>query len=103
MRIAHLREAVVAGELVRRYVDARVIGGFAVADPEGRRVFQACGVGREDSRARWVDFERASAIPSETITISYDSYRNLVARGIIATPIAPRHPQPFPGFVPDPA
>lgn len=58
---------------------------------------------REESQARWVNFERASETPSETITICYDSYRNLVARGIITTPVAPREPQPFPGFVPDPA
>ncbi len=50
---------------------------------------------------RHTDFRRASTRPVETITIYYDSYRNLVARGVI--PSAPRPPQPFPGgFVPDP-
>jgi len=58
---------------------------------------------REESRVHWVDFERASEQPVESITIYYDSYRNLVARGIVTAPIAPRNPQPFPGFVPDPA
>jgi hypothetical protein len=57
---------------------------------------------REESHARRVDFERASEHPSETITIHYDSYRNLVARGVLSAPVAPRHPNPFPGFVPDP-
>lgn len=56
---------------------------------------------RETSPVRWTEFERASSHPAETITIYYDSYRNLVARGILA-PDTPRHPQPFPGFVPDP-
>jgi hypothetical protein len=54
---------------------------------------------REDSQARFVDFERATPQPVETITIHYDSHHNLVARGII---VAARAPQAFPGFVPDP-
>ena len=58
---------------------------------------------REESRAQWVGFERASDSPAEVIAIHYDSYRNLVARGVLAAPVAPRHPNPFPGFVPDPA
>jgi hypothetical protein len=59
------------------------------------------GHGRsEASPARQVEFERASSHPAETITIHYDSHRNLVALGVIRE--APRHPRPFPGFVPDP-
>jgi hypothetical protein len=54
---------------------------------------------REESQARFVNFERATAEPVETITIHYDSHHNLVARGIVA---AARAPQAFPGFVPDP-
>jgi hypothetical protein len=62
------------------------------------------GHGREEnSPARYVSFQRASDYPAETVTIYYDSYRNLVARGILTQPIAPRDPRPFPGFVPDPA
>jgi hypothetical protein len=65
------------------------------------------GHGRvEASHARYVGFERESRWPQETISIYYDSYRNLVARGVIREPYPlPRpHPQPrpFPGFVPDP-
>jgi hypothetical protein len=61
------------------------------------------GHGRqEDSQARYVDFQRATSYPVETITIYYDSYRNLVARGILEQPVARRDPQPFPGFAPDP-
>jgi hypothetical protein len=54
---------------------------------------------REESQARFVNFERATSVPIETILIRYDSYPNLVARGII---VAERTPQAFPGFVPDP-
>lgn len=58
---------------------------------------------RETSLVRYTSFERASSVPDEVITIYYDSYRNLVARGVI--PDAPRiaWPSPFPGqFVADP-
>ena len=58
---------------------------------------------REESHTRYVPFERAGEQPVETITIHYDSHSNLVARGILPAPIAPRSPNPFPGFVPDPA
>ena len=59
---------------------------------------------RETSYVENVAFERATAGPAETITLYYDSYRNLVARGVIRefVPMAPL-PRPFPGFVPDPA
>lgn len=61
---------------------------------------------RVESGARHVDFERASRRPDAVITIYYDSYRNLVARGVIPKPkhrYAKRVPEPFPGgFVPDP-
>ena len=61
------------------------------------------GHGRsEASLVTYTEFERATAVPAEVITIYYDSYRNLVAQGVIRAPsMAP--PQPFPGqFVPDP-
>jgi hypothetical protein len=61
---------------------------------------------RESSYASYTSFERASSSPDEVDSIWYDSYKNLVARGVIPTPrpIAVE-PQPFPsgGFVPDPA
>jgi hypothetical protein len=61
------------------------------------------GHGRqEDNRAQWVEFERATPYPVETIAIYYDSTRNLVAQGVIRHAPAPRDPNPFPGFVPDP-
>ncbi|HEY5808527.1 MAG TPA: hypothetical protein VIT67_11190, partial [Povalibacter sp.] len=60
---------------------------------------------REDSPARYVDFERASSTPDETIVVYYDSPRNLVAQGVLpqSRRVAKRQPDPFPaGFVPDP-
>ncbi|MBW8905998.1 MAG: hypothetical protein JF611_10070 [Betaproteobacteria bacterium] len=63
---------------------------------------------REDSPVRQVAFERATTQPAETVTLYYDSERNLVAQGVIRRsqpPVAPG-PQPFPGavstFAPDP-
>ncbi|MGZ3239806.1 MAG: hypothetical protein ACXWIN_12135 [Burkholderiaceae bacterium] len=60
---------------------------------------------RLTSTVRMTEFRRASTQPSEIISIQYDTYAHLVARGVI-----PRSdyrmpaPQPFPGgFVPDPS
>ena len=89
----------------------------ASADASGPRAAEQesrLGTGhgrREASEVRQVAFERASSNPAETLTIYYDSYRNLVARGVIrepvpvapcATPNCSPLPRPFPGFVPDP-
>ncbi len=61
------------------------------------------GHGRgETNPARRVAFERATPHPIETITIHYDSTRNLVAQGVIRAVPRPHDPNPFPGFVPDP-
>lgn len=61
------------------------------------------GHGRtETNPAHRVNFQRASTYPAETITIYYDSTRNLVAQGVIRAAPRPRDPNPFPGFVPDP-
>lgn len=57
--------------------------------------------GRESAPIRWVQFERSTYDPVETVTIHYDSYRNLVALGVLQSPVA-RDPQPFPGFAADP-
>jgi hypothetical protein len=61
---------------------------------------------REDSAARYVDFERAAASPDETIVIYYDSMRNLMKQGVVPRqrPAYEKHgPRPFPhGFVSDP-
>jgi len=63
------------------------------------------GHGRsETSVVRNVAFERATPYPEEVIALHYDSYQNLVARGVVApVPVVRPQPQPFPGrFVPDP-
>ena len=58
---------------------------------------------REESPVRWVQFERATSAPAETVAIYYDSHRNLVARGVLQPAVARRDPNPFPtAFVPDP-
>lgn len=58
---------------------------------------------REASRVRWVDFERATEEPAETVAIYYDSYRNLLAMGVLQAQPSPRDPNPFPtAFAPDP-
>jgi hypothetical protein len=83
----------------------------AAADESlARREQDKLGTGhghRETSRAEYVDFQRASSAPAETIAIYYDSRENLVARGVI--PNSRRHagrddPNPFPDgmFAPDP-
>lgn len=62
---------------------------------------------RETSQAEYVDFQRASSTPAETIVIYYDSRKNLLARGVIqdSRRYAERDdPTPVPDgmFVPDP-
>lgn len=60
---------------------------------------------REQSSARHVAFERASASPDDIVSLRYDNETNLVAMGVIArtAPSWRRTPQAFPaGFVPDP-
>ena len=59
---------------------------------------------REHSPTQFVHFERATDQPVETIAIYYDSYRNLVAQGVLPQyGQRPRDPNPFPtAFVPDP-
>jgi hypothetical protein len=57
---------------------------------------------REESVISYTHFERESSTPNEIDSVWYDSYSNLVARGIIDMPH--REPTPFPNsFVPDPA
>jgi hypothetical protein len=58
---------------------------------------------REASQVQHVAFDRATSAPAETVSLYYDSYRNLLARGIIRDPVpVAALPRPFPGFVPDP-
>ena len=83
---------------------------IAPAEPAAAEKRRDAGIGtghgrHEHSPAIHVTFERATSDPAEIITLYYDSHANLVARGIIRSPVhgfpAPG-PRPFPGFVPDP-
>ena len=77
-------------------------GAARSAAPNAAEKSIGTGHGRsETSQARYVAFERESNTPNEVVIIHYDTYANLVARGVI--PQLPRWPSPFPGgFVPDP-
>jgi hypothetical protein len=74
--------------------------------PRQRRDKLGTGHGeREHSVVAFTDFRRATAHPGEMLTIYYDRYDNLVARGIIPGASRFAQPRPFPGtvrFVPDP-
>jgi hypothetical protein len=76
--------------------------------PAPQRARDKLGTGhghRETSPVEYVDFQRASSTPEDTIVIYYDSRKNLLARGVIRERdrYAERRPNPFPNeFVPDP-
>jgi hypothetical protein len=100
---AQREKSVEAGALAGRVDD-----GYAMAKRAAPKPEESLGTGhgaREYSNVSYTNFERNSARPDEIVSVWYDSYRNLVARGVIPPPPAPRRdPQPFPGgFVPDPA
>jgi hypothetical protein len=104
------QEDLAASSPEARSDDARPAREESKASSQGR-VKEKLGTGhghREQSHAQYVDFQRASDRPEETVVIYYDSKQNLLAQGII-----PKHrhyaendrrPNPFPqgGFVPDP-
>jgi hypothetical protein len=74
--------------------------------PRQRRDKLGTGHGeREHSAVAFTDFRRATSHPGEMLTIHYDRYENLVARGIVPGAYWFALPRPFPGtvsFVPDP-
>jgi hypothetical protein len=81
--------------------------GEAPASAAQKSARLGTGHGRsETSVVTYTEFERATSTPAEIITIYYDSYRNLVAQGVIREPALARpdsFPQPFPvRFTPDP-
>lgn len=88
--------AAAAPELERRAMPPRADADAQLGTGHGHR---------EHSAAHYVDFERASATPDETLVIYYNSMRNLIAQGVVPkTRSYSKHgPRPFPnGFVPDP-
>lgn len=105
---------VIGVALFRPKVLGRIDDGFAApGEPAAPRARESeeksdsagrlgTGHGRRiDSLVRYGQFERASEVPDEIVTIFYDSRANLIARGVIPGPRP--GPQPFPtGFVADP-
>ena len=96
---------VIGVALFRRKQEPQVLSSPRIADaPAAARAESSMGTGhgrREHSPAVRVTFERATSAPAEMLTLYYDSYANLVARGVVREP-AQVTPRPFPGFVPDP-
>lgn len=90
----------------RESLDTTAPGESGAAGNAERRQAERLGTGhgeRERSRTFYTEFRRAGDRPAQEVSVFYDSYANLLARGVIPRP--PRHvdPQPFPGqFVPDP-
>jgi len=97
-----------SGELARRESKAAAAASADAQNaPRAAERDDRLGTGHgriEASHTRHVGFERATSEPAETVTIYYDSYRNLLARGIVPQPVPARLPvpNPFPGFVSDP-
>jgi hypothetical protein len=99
------RDKAAASEAPAARAEAQNVPNAARAAERDDRL--GTGHGRiEASQTRHVGFERASSDPAETVVIYYDSYRNLLARGIVPPQYQypPRRPSPnpFPGFVTDP-
>ena len=95
-------ESDAAGSLAKKQAQAESRAAAPSAAPSA-----PLGTGhgrREESRAYYTEFERATREPEETIAIYYDSYRNLVAQGVLRPTYAERRdPRPFPSsFAPDP-
>jgi hypothetical protein len=89
---------------------AKPAAGGALASDAAASPQASLGTGHgrsESSYASYTAFERASAVPEQTITIYYDSYQNLLAQGVpVRVPhVARWQPDPFPDrgrFAPDP-
>ena len=95
------RDAAPAGAAKSEQLETRTVTGSNIR----RIAIESLGTGhgaREESIISYTQFERESSSPNEIDSVWYDSYGNLVSRGIIEVPH--REPQPFPNsFVPDPA
>ena len=89
----------------KRLAPASIGGAAPLSRDRAAEAQSGTGHGRhETSHAHYVGFERATSAPAEVIALYYDTRAGLVAKGVIRdpVPVAPL-PQPFPGFVPDPA
>ena len=95
---------VIGVALFRRKPEPQVYSSPSPAAESAARADATLGTGhgrREHSPAVRVTFERATSVPAEMLTLYYDSYANLLARGVVREP-SQVTPRPFPGFVPDP-
>jgi len=106
-----MHEAEADSKADSKAADAVGAAGRAAAPPMERqrpaaKVESRLGTGHgraETSRVTHTQFERELPTPNEVITIYYDTYRNLVAQGVIRERPSVALPAPFPGqFVPDP-
>ena len=87
--------------------EGRAPSDIGTAQPQRKARAERLGTGHgatEDSRVVYTQFNRSSSRPAEQLGIWYDSYRNLVAQGVIVSkPIAWNNANPFPNsFVADP-
>ena len=92
-----------AGEAYAERSESRQASPMQEKSTRGERLGTGHG-SREDSRVVYTNFTRSSSRPAEQLGVWYDSYRNLVAQGVIVTrPMASNTPNPFPNsFVADP-
>ncbi|MEO6075919.1 MAG: hypothetical protein ABIP56_03860 [Dokdonella sp.] len=87
--------------------EGRISSDVGAAQPQRKASAERLGTGhgaREDSHVVYTEFTRSSSQPVEQLGIWYDSYRNLVAQGVIVQkPMAWNNANPFPNsFVADP-
>jgi len=96
-----------ARELSSNEAPAETRSRDAASAPSAAKAESKLGTGHGErvySPTQQVEFRRASSTPNEIITIRYDAYANLVARGIIPSPRRYPTPSAFPGnYVPDPS
>lgn len=86
-----------AGASGRAYEDQRRDDGLA-----RQELGTGHGQRRYDPATRTV-FERADSRPNQVVSLFYDSYEALVAKGVLPTRGYRNDPEPFPvGFAPDP-
>jgi hypothetical protein len=101
------QEPVPAQEIASNAAPAPMRSRDAAGAAASPRAESKLGTGHGErvySPTQQVDFKRASSTPDEIITVRYDSYANLVARGIIPSPRRNKSPNAFPGnYVPDPS
>jgi hypothetical protein len=92
-----------SGELAQR---SNAPAGAAKAFAPEPRVRQELGTGHGERRYDPIgstEFKRAGDTPDEVVTLYYDDWSGLVARGVVAPRWQRRDPDPFPlTFVPDP-